>query len=154
MFPYTTLFRSSPEDAKLTLSFFTVSFLALLVGGFLGLFQGLERAGFITMPSWFDYYQTLTTHGVLLILVFTGTFLIGYVYAGLSHTLGGLISKVRKMGWVAFTLMIIGTVLAASQIAIGEASVLYTFYPPMAASPRFYIGLVLVVLGILTVGIY
>src|SRR5690625_5017708 len=145
--------ETSPEDAKLTLSFFTVSFLALLVGGFLGLFQGLERAGLITMPSWFDYYQTLTTHGVLLILVFTGTFLIGYVYAGLSHTLGGLLSKVRKMGWVAFTLMIIGTVLAASQIAIGEASVLYTFYPPMAASPWFYIGLVLVVLGVWTAAI-
>src|SRR5690625_5911495 len=45
--------ETSPEDAKLTLSFFTVSFLALLVGGFLGLFQGLERAGLITMPSWF-----------------------------------------------------------------------------------------------------
>src|SRR5699024_12183539 len=65
-------------------------------------------------------------------------------------TLGGLLPKVRKMGWVAFTLMIIGTVLAASQIAIGEASVLYTFYPPMAASPWFYIGLVLVVLGVWT----
>src|SRR5690625_6200662 len=100
------------------------------------------------MPTCFDYYQTLTTHSVLLILVFTGTFLVGYVYAGLSHTLGGLIPKVRKMGWTAFGLMVAGTVLAASQIIIGEASVLYTFYPPMAASPWFYIGLVLVVLGI------
>src|SRR5690625_4387004 len=109
--------ETSPEDAKLTLSFFTVSFLALLVGGFLGLFQGLERAGLITMPSWFDYYQTLTTHGVLLILVFTGTFLIGYVYAGLSPTLGGLLSKVRKMGWVVFTLMVIVTDIAATPIS-------------------------------------
>src|SRR5699024_10586739 len=38
----------------------------------------------------------------------------------------------------------------SSQILIGEASVLYTFYPPMAASPWFYIGLVLVVLGVWT----
>src|SRR5690625_6531141 len=80
---------TNPLDAKLTLSFFTVSFIALLVGGILGLLQTLERAGAITMPLWFDYYQTLTTHGILLILVFTGTFLIGYVYAGVSHTLGG-----------------------------------------------------------------
>src|SRR5690625_4712026 len=139
---------TNPKDAKLSLSFFSVSFVALLVGGFLGLLQGLERAGLLTMPVWFDYYQTLTTHGILLILVFTGTFLIGYLYAGFSHTLGGLLPKVRKMGWVALSLMLAGTVLVASQVIIGEASVLYTFYPPMAASPWFYIGLVLVVLGI------
>lgn len=142
--------QTNPKDAKLTLTFFTVSFIALFVGAVLGLLQGLERAGLLTMPAWFDYYQTLTTHGILLILVFTGTFLVGYVYAGVSHVLGGLLPKVRKMGWVAFGLMVAGTVLTASQVIIGEASVLYTFYPPMAASPWFYIGLVLIVLGIWT----
>src|SRR5690625_1649957 len=144
---------TNPKDAKLTLTFFTVSFIALLVGGVLGLLQGLERAGLLTMPAWFNYYQTLTTHGILLILVFTGTFLVGYIYAGLSHTLGGLLPKVRKMGWVAFTLMVVGTVLTASQVIIGEATVLYTFYPPMAASGWFYIGLVLIVLGVWTAAI-
>jgi len=139
---------TNEEDAKITISFFTVSFIALLVGGVLGFLQGLERAGVLTMPAAFDYYQTLTTHGILLILVFTGTFLIGYVYAGMSHTLGGLRPISRKLGWTSFGLMLFGTVLAASQVIIGEASVLYTFYPPMAASPWFYIGLVFVVLGI------
>ena len=142
--------QTNPKDATLTLTFFTVSFIALFVGAVLGLLQGLERAGLLTMPAWFDYYQTLTTHGILLILVFTGTFLVGYVYAGVSHVLGGLLPKVRKMGWIAFGLMVAGTVLTASQVIIGEASVLYTFYPPMAASPWFYIGLVLIVLGIWT----
>ena len=123
------LVATNPKDAKLSLSFLAVSFVALLVGGILGLFQGLERAGLLTMPAWFDYYQTLTTHGILLILVFTGTFLVGYLYAGVSHTLGGLLPKVRKMGWIAFTLMVAGTALTASQVIIGEASVLYTFYP-------------------------
>lgn len=140
--------ETNPKDAILSLTFFAVSFATLLVGGALGLIQGLERAGLLDMPSWFNYYQVLTTHGILLILVFTGTFLVGYVYAGLSHTLGGLLPKVRKMGWVAFALMVAGTVLTASQVIVGNATVLYTFYPPMAASPWFYIGLVLIVLGI------
>src|SRR5699024_2259851 len=109
---------TNEQDAKITLSFFTVSFVALLVGGILGLLQGLERAGIMTMPAWFDYYQTLTTHGILLILVFTGTFLVGYVYAGISHTLGGLKPVVRKLGWTAFGLMVFGTVVAASQVII------------------------------------
>src|SRR5690625_1293248 len=147
------MIATNPQDANLSLSFLAVSFIALLVGGILGLFQELERAGLLSMPNWFDYYQTLTTHGILLVLVFTGTFLIGYLYASLSHTLGGLIPAIRKMGWIAFVLMVIGTVIAASQVVIGEASVLYTFYPPMAASGWFYIGLVLVVLGIWTAAI-
>src|SRR5690625_5118762 len=112
------MIATNPQDAKLSLSFLAVSFIALLVGGILGLFQGLERAGLLSMPSWFDYYQTLTVHGILLVLVFTGTFLIGYLYAGLSHTLGGLLSKVRKMGWTAFMLMVGGTALTASQVII------------------------------------
>src|SRR3954466_1616646 len=32
-------------------------------------------------------------------------------------------------------------------MAVGKASVLYTFYPPMIASPFYYFGVVLVVVG-------
>src|SRR5699024_7301896 len=138
------------DDARLTLTYFSVAFIALLIGGFLGLFQGLERAGLMELPVWMNYYQVLTAHGVLLVLVFTATFVVGYFYAALSHTLGGLLDKVRKMGWVAFGLMVIGVVFVTTTIVMGEASVLYTFYPPMQASPWFYIGLVFIVLGIWT----
>jgi cytochrome c oxidase subunit I len=37
--------------------------------------------------------------------------------------------------------------LAALTMAMGKASVLYTFYPPMIASPFYYFGVVLVVVG-------
>ena len=40
---------------------------------------------------------------------------------------------------------IAGVVLALIPIGLGQASVLYTFYPPLTASVWFYIGLVLVV---------
>ncbi|MBR7797388.1 MAG: cbb3-type cytochrome c oxidase subunit I [Bacillota bacterium] len=138
----------NPKDARLSLTYFTVSFIALLIGGFLGLFQGLNRAGLMELPTWFDYYQTLTTHGILLVLVFTTTFVIGYFYAGISHTMGGLLPKVRKFGWTAFGLLVIGVVFVATTVAMGNASVMYTFYPPMQATPLFYIGLVFLVVGI------
>lgn len=136
------------KDAKLSLTYLSVAFIALFIGGFLGLFQGLERAGLLQLPPWLNYYQVLTAHGVLLILVFTALFLVGYFYAGLSHTLGGLIPMVRRMGWIAFGMMVIGVVFAVTTIVMGDASVLYTFYPPMQASPWFYIGLVFIVLGV------
>ncbi|PWU67797.1 cbb3-type cytochrome c oxidase subunit I [Gracilibacillus dipsosauri] len=137
-----------PEDVKISKSYMVVTFIALLVGGILGLVQGLNRAGLLEIPNGFNYYQILTAHGILLILIFTAFFTIGYFYAGLSHTLGGLSPKVRKMAWIAFGLKIIGFIIALIPILQNEASVLYTFYPPMAASPIFYIGLVLIVLGI------
>lgn len=138
------------KDAKLSLTYLSVAFISLLIGGVLGLLQGLERAGLFQLPVWFNYYEVLTAHGVLLVLVFTATFVVGYFYAALSHTLGGLIPAVRKMGWIAFGLMVIGVLFVITTIVMGEATVLYTFYPPMQASPWFYIGLVFLVLGIWT----
>lgn len=135
-------------DARLSKSYLSVAFIALLVGGILGLLQGLNRAGLLELPSWFTYYQVLTAHGILLLVVLTAFFTIGYFYAGLSHTLGGLLPKVRKLAWIGFWMKIVGFVIAVVPILMNEATVMYTFYPPMAASPYFYIGLVFIVLGV------
>lgn len=138
----------SVEDAKLTKSYLSVAFIALLLGGILGLLQGLNRAGLMELPTWLNYYQVLTAHGVLLVVVLSAFFTIGYFYAGLSHTLGGLLPKVRMLGWIGFWLKMIGFVFAVIPILLNQASVMYTFYPPMAASPWFYVGLALIVVGI------
>lgn len=138
----------SEADAKLSKSYMSVAFLALLIGGFLGLLQGLERAGLVQMPSWFTYYQVLTAHGLLLVLVLTAFFAIGYFYAGLSHTLGGVLPHVRTMAWIGFWMKIVGFVFAVIPVLMNDATVMFTFYPPMAASPLFYIGLALIVIGV------
>lgn len=137
-----------PEDAKLSKSYLLVSFTTLLLGGLLGLLQGLNRAGLLELPSWLNYYQVLTAHGILLILVFTTFFTIGYFYAVHSHTLGALLPKVRKLAWIGFSLKLFGLVLAVIPILMNEAPVMFTFYPPLAAHPVFYFGLVFFVVGI------
>lgn len=141
-------FGLSKEDARLSKSYLFVAFTALLLGGILGLLQGLNRAGLLELPSWLNYYQVLTAHGLLLVLVLTAFFTIGYFYAGLSYTLGGLLPVVRKMAWIGFGLKIVGFVFAVVPILLNQASVMYTFYPPLAASPYFYIGLVFIVIGV------
>ncbi|RSD24848.1 cbb3-type cytochrome c oxidase subunit I [Mesobacillus subterraneus] len=138
----------SLEDARISKSYLSVAFIALLLGGLLGLLQGLNRAGVLQLPPWLNYYQVLTAHGILLVVVLSAFFTIGYFYAGLSHTLGGLLPKVRKMAWIGFWMKIFGFVLVVIPILRNEASVMYTFYPPMAASPMFYFGLVFIVLGV------
>src|SRR5689334_4502568 len=90
------------HDAKLSKSYLLVAFLAILIGGILGLVQGLNRSGLFELPPWLNYYQVLTAHGLLLVVVLTAFFTIGYFYAGLSHNLGGLLPKVRMLAWVGF----------------------------------------------------
>ena len=136
------------KDAKLTRSYLIVAFAALLLGGLFGLLQGLNRAGLLELPSWLSYYQVLTAHGILLVVIFSGFFMIGYFYSGLSHTLGGLLPAVRRMAWTGFGLGVCGAAMVAAMVIMNEAAVMYTFYPPMKANPVFYFGLVFVVLGI------
>lgn len=143
----TKLLGVNKEDAKISKTYLFVSFVILLVGGFLGLAQGLNRAGLLELPSWLNYYQVLTMHGVFMLLAFTTFFTFGYLYAGLSHELGGLLPKVRKIVWTAFASKIIGAVLVVIPILMNEASVMYTFYPPLKAHPMFYIGLVFFAVG-------
>ncbi|WP_078546212.1 b(o/a)3-type cytochrome-c oxidase subunit 1 [Litchfieldia alkalitelluris] len=134
-------------DGKLAMAHIYVAFIALLLGGTAGLLQTLVRSGKFILPAGIGYYQLLTVHGVLLGLVLTTFFIIGFLFAGLSKTSGTLSDKVRTWGWVGFWFMTFGTSLTAGAILTGKASVLYTFYAPLMAHPTFYIGLALVVVG-------
>ncbi len=125
------------RDAKLALAHLFVAFTALALGGFAGL---LQTAGI-------SYYTILTTHGVLLGLVLTTFFIIGFQFAAVSRTTGALSDGSRRLGWIGFWMMTAGTACTAFFILTGQASVLYTFYAPLQAHAGFYIGLALVVVG-------
>ncbi|MFC5405999.1 b(o/a)3-type cytochrome-c oxidase subunit 1 [Cohnella soli] len=136
------------NDGKLVLAHVLFAFAALLVGGIAGMLQGMVRGGTITLPANIGYYELLTAHGVLMALIFTTYFIVGFLYSGVSHTLGGkLLPTARKLGWIGYALMSLGTVIGVVVILLGKATVLYTFYAPMKASPWFYIALALVVIG-------
>ncbi|ETP70643.1 hypothetical protein G159_00820 [Planococcus glaciei CHR43] len=137
------------RDFRLSMANLFIAFAALLLGGIAGLLQGFVRSGFLELPSWISYYALLTAHGVLLVLVLSSFFSIGYLYAGTSRVLGGLAPKTIAFGWTGFGLMALGTAIAAFFILSGDANVLYTFYTPMQANPWFYVGLALLVVGIL-----
>lgn len=144
----TTTFKFDPKDRNLILAHLGFAFFALFIGAVAGLLQGLQRTGFITLPTPIGYYQLLTAHGVALALIFTTFFIIGYLYSGMAKTLGGKLNPTaRGLGWWGYWLMVVGTILGLYTIIMNDASVLYTFYAPLHASPWFYIGLALVVVG-------
>ncbi|WP_080832668.1 b(o/a)3-type cytochrome-c oxidase subunit 1 [Cohnella massiliensis] len=136
------------KDGKLVLAHLLFAYGALLLGGVCGMLQSMVKSGSITLPAGIGYYQLLTAHGVLMALVFTTFFIIGFLYSAVSRTLGGKLGDAaRRMGWIGFFLMGAGTLLGTVMILLNKATVLYTFYAPLKASPFFYIALVLLVVG-------
>jgi cytochrome c oxidase subunit 1 len=119
--------------------------LVLGLGGLFGMLQGLSRANLIVMPDWFDYYRMLTAHGVLMALVFTTFFITGLFTYVTYHS----IERARSLtlNWIGYCVMLLGTVMATIAILSGDASVLYTFYAPMKASPLFYFGATFLIAG-------
>jgi cytochrome c oxidase subunit 1 len=129
----------------LILTHFYTATLVLGLGALFGLLQGFSRANWIVMPQWFDYYRMLTAHGVLMALVFTTFFITGLF----TYCTYEAIPRARSMrlNWIGYCVMLIGTVMTTIAIVDGSASVLYTFYAPLKASPVFYFGATLLIAG-------
>src|SRR3984893_6268532 len=91
-------------------------------------------------------YRSVTAHGTTMAYVFPTLVAMGFGYfvteKSLSRPLVGL-----SWAWIGFALVVLGTVAAIVPVALGLASVLYTFYPPLIGNPFYYIGGVLVVVG-------
>lgn len=139
-------------DAKLTMAHMYVAFTALFIGATAGLLQTLERSGKFTLPAGIGYYQVLTVHGVILGLVLTTFFILGFMIAAQSKTAGKYSNGERRWAWIGFWMMTIGVIITTIFILLNEATVLYTFYAPMMANPGFYIGLTLLVVGTWFIG--
>ncbi|OAQ51422.1 hypothetical protein HTG_17170 [Natrinema mahii] len=148
-----------PDEARVIKAAFWSSFIALAIGGVLGLVQALHRTDvfrFIQSP---DYYTVLTAHGVLLVIVFTIFFLVGtFTWAVTTSLDRGVVDT--RFTWAWYIMMVIGAALAGITIFSGflesapsilgselNADVLFTFYAPLEAHPFFYIGLVVFVVG-------
>ena len=119
----------------------------LLFGIYHGVLQVMYRAGVIRASSvaGIGYYQGLTAHGVINALVLSTFFAVALGQALIAQELKSRLS-ISGAG-LSLGLMLTGAVMAAAMIFAGKASVLYTFYPPLKASPLFYLGLVLFIAG-------
>nr|WP_202424033.1 cbb3-type cytochrome c oxidase subunit I [Duganella lactea] len=134
-------------NRRLVLAHFWLAFLAFFLALLLGEWQMFIRS---PLSNWLGnpelYYRSVTAHGSAMGYVFPTLVAMGFGYAivelALKQTLVGL-----KWAWAGFALVVVGTVVAMVPVALGKASVLYTFYPPLIGNAFYYIGVVLVVVG-------
>jgi cytochrome c oxidase subunit I len=138
--------RQHEAENRVVIAHIYTATAAIAVGAIFGALQGLSRASAFAAPGWFDYYRMLTMHGVLMALVFTTFFITGLC---LFVTYRSIPRPVRSvaLGWAGWWVMLVGVLMAAIEILLGNATVLYTFYAPLKASPWFYVGASLLIIG-------
>jgi cytochrome c oxidase subunit I len=134
-------------NKKLILAHFWLAFAVFGLALCLGAWQMFVRSPlyvWISDPEW--YYRSLTAHGTVMGYVFPTLVAMGFGYAitesALEQRLVGL-----RWAWAGFWLIVAGAIMAMVPVALGRASVLYTFYPPLIGNAFYYIGVVLVVVG-------
>jgi len=132
---------------RLALANFGVATGAFGIAALMAVMQALSRAD-LHLPARTAslYYMSVTAHGVLMALVFTTFFIMGFGYVVARHALDREVVA-PGLAWGSFWVASAGTLAAAAAILSGKASVLYTFYPPLKAHPAFYIGAALLIVG-------
>jgi cytochrome c oxidase subunit I len=135
------------EARRLILAHFWLAFGSFALALPLGEWQMIVRS---PLHTWLNepehYYRSVTAHGSIMAYVFPTLIAMGFGYAisvnSLQRPLAGL-----RWAWAALWLVVAGTLMAVITVALGRASVLYTFYPPLVGNALYYIGIVLVVVG-------
>jgi cytochrome c oxidase subunit 1 len=129
------------------LAHFWLAFILFGVALLLGAWQMLVRS---PLHPWLHdpelYYRSVTEHGTVMGYAFPTLIAMGFGYAVTELSLKRPLIGAR-WAWLGFILLALGAVTASAPVALGRASVLYTFYPPMIANAFYYIGVVLVVVG-------
>lgn len=135
------------HSRQLALCHYWVAFAAFLPAVALGAWQMLMRS---PLPAPLDdpdvYYASVTLHGTTMAYVVTTFFTMGFGYVVTTTSLGRPLRGLTA-AWIAFSICFLGTVMAAVTVLVGQASVLYTFYPPLLASPWYYLGAFLLIGG-------
>jgi len=135
------------SSKRLILAHFWLAFASFGGALVLGAWQMYARSPF---AAWLGdpelYYRSVTAHGTAMAYVFPTLVAMGFGYAIAEVTLQRRLIG-QAWAWAGFGLVALGTVIALVPVALGLASVLYTFYPPMIGNAFYYIGVVLVVVG-------
>jgi cytochrome c oxidase subunit I len=135
------------HSRRLALYHYWVAFAVFLPAVVLGAWQMLMRS---PLPAPLDdtaaYYASVTLHGTAMAYVVTTFFTMGFGYAVAATSLGRPIRGMTA-AWVGFVICLLGTLMAVAAILSGQASVLYTFYPPLLGSGWYYGGAFLLIAG-------
>ena len=125
---------------------------ALLIGGIAAILVLLTRWQAVHLLSAPWFYRMLTIHGMNMLIFFIIFFEMAILYFASAVLLSSRVAAPR-VGWAAFAMMVIGTLMVEWTMWTGRADVLFTSYVPLRAHPAFYLGVIIFAVGALLVSI-
>ncbi len=143
--PSTGLKVHSQADALIKANAIAAT-VSLMVGGIAALLVLLTRWQAVHLLEVNMFYRMLTVHGMNMLIFFILFFEMAVLYFASAVLLNSRIPK-PWLGWVAFVLMVVGTLMVEWTMWTGRADVLFTSYVPLRAHPAFYLGVILFAVG-------
>jgi len=125
-----------------------VAVVCFLIGATAALLMALTRwqAVHLLPADW--YYRLLTAHGLNMLIFFIIFFEMAILYFAGPVMLNAR-QPAPKLAWAGFLLMVGGAVMTNITVFAGKADVLFTSYPPLEATPWYYLGIILFAVGAL-----
>jgi cytochrome c oxidase subunit 1 len=120
----------------------------LLVGGISAVLLGLTRWPRVHLLNAEWFYRILTAHGLNMLIFWIIFMEMAILYFAGTTLLGSRLAS-RKIAWVSLILMAVGAIMVDVTIFMGKSDVLMTSYPPLQATPAFYLGIILFAVGTL-----
>ncbi|MGA7329864.1 MAG: cbb3-type cytochrome c oxidase subunit I [Rhodomicrobium sp.] len=132
---------------RLSLAHMWLAFAAFGAAAALGVWQMWVRSPpAAPLETASHYFTSVTLHGTIMAYVLSTFFIMGFGYYVAATSLDRPIPAPR-WAWAGFFMGAAGVVMIAVIVVSGNATVLYTFYPPLVASVFYYIGFLLIVAG-------
>ncbi|MBW7907849.1 MAG: cbb3-type cytochrome c oxidase subunit I [Kiritimatiellae bacterium] len=129
-----------------------VSVVCLLIGGIAALLLVLTRWEAVHLLDATWYYRLLTAHGLNMLIFFIIFFEMAVLYFAGPIVLSSRLPA-PKLGWLAFVLMVVGTLIVEYYVFAGKADVTFSSYPPLKAAPNYYLGIIFFAVGALIVSL-
>ncbi|HZU05163.1 MAG TPA: cbb3-type cytochrome c oxidase subunit I [Chloroflexota bacterium] len=118
----------------------------LAIGGVLALLIALTRWQVVHLLPAQTFYEFVSAHGMVMLIFW----ILFFELAGLIFGSTVLLSArmvLPALGWLAYGLMLGGSVVATVMMLSGQATVMFTSYPPLRATPWYYAGVLVFAVG-------
>lgn len=115
----------------------------LTIGGVLALLIALTRWQAVHLLAPQRFYEFVSTHGMVMLIFW----ILFFEVAGLIFASTVLLSTrmvIPWLSWIAYAMMLGGSVIATMLMLSGQATVMFTSYPPLRAETPWYYAAVLV----------
>ena len=133
---------------RLTLAHGATGIILLAIGGLMALLVALQRIDAFQFISDEWWYRLVAAHGTVMLIFWLLFFEVALLHWGSTMLLNAP-ARMPRIAWGAFALMVVGVVVSITMMLSGQATVMFTAYPPLEAHPLFYAGVLAVAVGVL-----